>query len=99
MPSTPHEVVIDMFTERPRAWSLRCYPGSATSYPTMRPWNPTRSARPWWRLPTTTPTNKKTYLSPLVLMDGMYDKSMEEVAASAAALSGVPVSTSPRQLQ
>ncbi|MFD4402938.1 hypothetical protein ACFWPH_09250 [Nocardia sp. NPDC058499] len=43
--------------------------------------------------------NKKTYLSPLVLMDGMYDKSMEEVAASAAALSGLPVSTAPRQLQ
>lgn len=41
--------------------------------------------------------NKKTYLSPLVLMDGMYDKSMEEVAASAAALSGIPVSKEPRQ--
>ncbi|MFI1463196.1 hypothetical protein [Nocardia carnea] len=43
--------------------------------------------------------NKKTYLSPLVLMDGMYDKSMEEVAVSAAALSGIPVSTAPRQRQ
>ncbi|MGI5216334.1 hypothetical protein [Nocardia sp. CA-290969] len=34
--------------------------------------------------------NKKTYLSPLVLMDGMYDRSMVEIAASAAALSGIP---------
>ena len=41
--------------------------------------------------------NRKAYLSPLVLMDGMYDKSMQEVAASAAALSGLPVSTEPRK--
>ncbi|WP_280401436.1 hypothetical protein [Nocardia carnea] len=40
--------------------------------------------------------NKKTYLSPLVLMDGMYDKSMAEVGAVAAALSGIPVSAAPR---
>lgn len=43
--------------------------------------------------------NKKTYLSPLVLMDGMYDKSMAEVGAVAAALSGIPVSVAPRELQ
>lgn len=43
--------------------------------------------------------NKKTYLSPLVLMDGMYDKSMAEVGAVAAALSGIPVSAAPRQRQ
>lgn len=43
--------------------------------------------------------NRKIYLSPLVLVDGMYDKSVQEVAASAAALSGLPVSTAPRKTQ
>jgi hypothetical protein len=36
--------------------------------------------------------NKKTYLSPLVLMDGLIDRPIEAIAASAAALSGLPVS-------
>lgn len=39
--------------------------------------------------------NKKTYLSPLVLMDGLIDKPIEAIAASAAALSGIPVSMAP----
>ncbi|GGL45863.1 hypothetical protein [Nocardia jinanensis] len=36
--------------------------------------------------------NKKTYLSPLVFMDSMVDKSIAEIAASAAAWSGIAVS-------
>ncbi|MET8800735.1 hypothetical protein ABZV91_30675 [Nocardia sp. NPDC004568] len=39
--------------------------------------------------------NKKTYLSPLVFMDGLIDKPIEAIAASAAALSGIPVSMAP----
>ncbi|MFF3226812.1 hypothetical protein ACFYV7_28735 [Nocardia suismassiliense] len=35
--------------------------------------------------------NKKTYLSPLVIVDAMVDKSASEIAAAAAALSGLPV--------
>lgn len=43
--------------------------------------------------------NKKTYLSPLVLFDGMTDKPIEQVGASAAALSGIAVSKAPGQHQ
>ncbi|MFI6309889.1 hypothetical protein ACIBEK_07120 [Nocardia fusca] len=39
--------------------------------------------------------NRKTYLSPLVLMDGLIDKPIEAIAATAAALSGIPVSMAP----
>lgn len=35
--------------------------------------------------------NKKTYLSPLVMMDGLVDKPIDEIAAAAAALSSLPV--------
>ncbi|WP_431949762.1 hypothetical protein [Nocardia lijiangensis] len=37
-------------------------------------------------------TNKRTYLSPMIALDGMVDKPIDEIAASAAALSGLPVS-------
>ncbi|WP_159080283.1 hypothetical protein [Nocardia suismassiliense] len=36
--------------------------------------------------------NKKTYLSPLVITEPMVDKPVAEIAATAAALSGLPVS-------
>ncbi|MFI9407242.1 hypothetical protein [Nocardia sp. NPDC052316] len=35
--------------------------------------------------------NKKTYLSPLAIVDAMVDKPASEIAATAAALSGLPV--------
>lgn len=37
---------------------------------------------------------KKTYLSPMVFIDGLADKSVAEIAAAAAALSGLPTSAS-----
>lgn len=41
--------------------------------------------------------NKKTYLSPMVMMDGLVDRPIGEIAASVAALSGLPVSTAPQK--
>ncbi|WP_433664205.1 hypothetical protein ACQPW1_20020 [Nocardia sp. CA-128927] len=40
--------------------------------------------------------NRKTYLSPLVIVDATVDKPVAEIAAKAAALSTVPVSTLPQ---
>ncbi|WP_280356678.1 hypothetical protein [Nocardia otitidiscaviarum] len=37
--------------------------------------------------------NTKTYLSPMTTMDGLVDKPIEQIAATAAALSGLPVSS------
>ncbi|MBF6183012.1 hypothetical protein [Nocardia otitidiscaviarum] len=37
--------------------------------------------------------NTKTYLSPMITMDGLVDKPIEQIAATAAALSGLPVSS------
>ncbi|MCM6774179.1 hypothetical protein NDR87_11920 [Nocardia sp. CDC159] len=37
----------------------------------------------------------KTFLSPMAIMDGLADKPVDQIAATAAALSGIPVTRSP----
>ncbi|WP_069161268.1 hypothetical protein [Nocardia altamirensis] len=41
-------------------------------------------------------TNSRTYQSPMVSIEGLVDKPIDEIAATAAALSGLPVSRTPR---